>query len=117
MPFLGLYMADQGSFKALITHMREALWYLFPLPPHVVATFLSMGRASHLPPKREILWEDGEELLPKFPAASCSGAGPPAGVPQELCIGEPPLGDAGNAGTPCKQTPLHSICSHQPLQE
>lgn len=105
-------MADQGSFKAILDHPFVALWYLLSFPPHAVAAFLSTGRASHFPPKQKIMWEDGEKLLPKFLEASCDGAGPPAGVPRELCTGEHPLG-AGSAGSTRKETPLPSICSHR----
>lgn len=111
MPFPGVYVADQGSFKAILDHPFVALWYLFSFPPHAVAAFLSTGRASHFPPKRKLMWEDGEKLLPKFLEASCDGAGPPAGVPRELCTGEHPLG-AGSAGSTRKETPLPSIFSH-----
>lgn len=93
-------MADQGSFKAILDHPSEALWYLFSLPPHAAAAFLSMGRASPFPPKRKIPWGDGEELPPKFLEASCGGAGPPAGVPRELCIGEHPSPGRRDRGQP-----------------
>lgn len=89
-PFLGLYLADQGSFKAILDHPCVALWYLFSVPPHAVTAFLLMGRASRFPAKRKMMWEDGEELLPGFLEASCDVAGPPAGVPRHLCIGSVP---------------------------
>lgn len=59
-----------------------------------------------------------ENLLPKLLEESCDGTWLPAGVLQELCIGEHHLG-AGKTGVlcTCKQIRLHSICSHRAVQE